>query len=123
MNRLLTSYHSLFVSAYNLSKKIKADDKPHEIAYWLITFYNMANFATILLLLKFLIGINLEIGKVFFIIIITIPFFIINYYIFLKGKKYKKILSELEKTTSHVYFLVYAISSILLFVFIGYLNL
>jgi 4-hydroxybenzoate polyprenyltransferase len=123
MNKILNSYHVLFVSACNLSKKIKADDKPHEIAYWLISFYNMANFATMLLLLKFLIGINLEIGKVFFILSITVPFFIINYYIFLKDKKYRKIMSELEKTTSYVYFIIYAISSILLFAFIGYLNL
>lgn len=123
MNKLINAYYTLFVSACNFSKKIKADGKPYEVAYWSISFFNAANLVAILLLLKFFIGIDLEIGKFLFISIVFVPFFILNYFVFLKGKKHIKIISNLEKSTSYLFYLFYAVLSILLFVITGYINI
>ena len=123
MNKFVQTYYTLFVSACNFSKKIRADGKPYEIAYWSISFFNAVNMVAILLLLKFYIGIDLEIGKFLFIALVFVPFFIINYYVFLKGKKYIKIITKLEKSTSYLYYLLYEVLSIILFVITGYINI
>lgn len=123
MKRFVQTYYALFVSACNFSKKINADGKPFEVAYWSISFFNAANLVAILLFLKYFIGIDLKIGKLLFIALVFVPFFIINYHIFMKGKKYAKIISELEKSVSYLYYLFYAVLSIIIFVIAGYINI
>lgn len=123
INKFMTRYYILFTSACNFAKRVKADGEPYEIAYWLISFFNAVNLVSILLLLKFFIGINLEVDKFLFVVIILAPFFIINYYIFLKNRKYIRIISKLEGSTSYSYSLFYMILSILFFVIAGYINI
>jgi|GEM_PF-6432839 len=83
----------------------------------------MINFATILLVIKVLTRIDLEIGTFLYALIIVVPFFIINHFLFLKRKKYVNIILELKSSMNYLYGLFYMIFSILFFVIVAYINM
>jgi hypothetical protein len=123
MRKLRFIYYLLFVSLYDFSRKVKADGKPEEVAYWLICYSNMINFATILLVIKVFTRIDLEIGAFLYALIVVVPFFIINHFLFLKRKKYVNIILELKSSMNYLYGLFYMIFSILFFVIVAYNNM
>lgn len=114
-------YKSLFVSACSFSKFIKVNGEPYEIAYWWISFLEGINIASFIMLMKYFIGFNMWVGKIVFIAIVFVPPFIVNYFTFLKRKKYKRLPYEI-KTTS-MGFIYYMLLTILFFIATGYINI
>lgn len=121
MKQILYYYNLLFVSTCNFSKLVKARGEPYEIAYWWISFLIGINLASILMLIKYFIGFNIGIGKFIFIVVFFLPPFILNYFIFLKRKKYRKLIIEVK--TSYKGFIYYMLLTILFFMATGYINI
>mgnify|MGYP001806019073 FL=1 len=73
------------------------------------------------MLLKYFIGFEIIISKLAFVLLFGLPPFILNYHIFLKNNRYKKLLIEIK--TSFISFLIYLSLTFLLFILSGYINI
>lgn len=121
MKRIIYYYSLLYVSACSFSKLFKARGEPYEIAYWWISFLIGINLASLLMLTKYFFDLNIGISNVVFIIAFFLPPFIINYFAFLKRKKYRKLLVEVK--TSAKGFIYYMLLTLLFFILTGYINI
>lgn len=73
------------------------------------------------MLIKYTFSFEIEISKIIFIIAFFLPPFILNYYTFLKKKKYRKLLDEINITSKG--FIYYMVIALLLFITTGYINI
>lgn len=121
MKHILYYYNSLFVSACSLSILVKAKGKPYEIAYWWISFLIGINLVSLLMLIKFFVGFNIEVNRSIFVIVFFLPPFIFNYYLFLRKRKYIKLLGKIKRSAKG--FICYVLLTLLFFIVTGYINI
>lgn len=121
MKKFLYFWYCLYVSTCNFNAKIRADGEPYEIAYWFLSLFMIVNLISILMLIKYFIGFDIKIEKFIFVVLFVAPTLILNYYIFLKKKKYLKLLKEINISPS--LFISYFIFTLLFFIITGYINI
>jgi hypothetical protein len=107
------------VSACRFSKAVKADGEPYEIAYWYLSFFMAVNLISLLMLIRYFVGFEIVVNKYALTVIFAVPPFVLNYFVFLKRKKYKRILAEIEAPIN--FFIYYLVFTFLFFIVSGYL--
>ncbi len=83
---MLKFYSKLFVSACRLGIILHFPFKPHIFGHYWLTFSGMIVFASILMLIKWTLNIDFDIGKVVFALIVIVPIWLINDLLFLREK-------------------------------------
>ena len=111
----------LFVSSCNFSKNINTKGDFYDAAYLSISLLMSVNLFSFMMLLKYFIGFELNMGKIIFFIVFFSPALILNHYIFMRKKRYLILYKEI-KTTS-MGFIIYLFFTLIFFIITGYINI
>ena len=123
MKRVITSgmYYKLFGSAWKFVIKGNQSVTPQVGTYFLISTLELANIGTSILLVKYFVNFKLSVNKLQFVILLIVPVFLVNYFIFLHKQRYHKIVAA-NKDAGLWLFISYFIFTLLFWIVVGYLN-
>ncbi len=114
-------YYKLFASAWKLVIKGNQSVSPQVGTYFLISTLELANIGTFILLMKYFVNFKLSVNKLQFVILLIVPVFIVNYFVFLHKRRYHKIMAA-NMDTGMWLFVSYFIFTLLFWIVVGYLN-
>lgn len=114
-------YDKLFVSAWKLVIKGNQFVSPQVGTYFLISTLELANIGTFILLMKYFVNFKLYVNKLQFVILLIVPVFLVNYFVFLHKRRYHKILA-VNKDMGLWLIVSYFAFTLLFWIVVGYLN-
>lgn len=115
--KLRSFYYLLFVSSYRLGLILHSKHEPQIFAHIWLILSEVVIFSTVLILLKGVFRIEFEISKIAFVLMIVFPLWLINYLLFIKGKKYIELQKNIKTTAMPAIWLF--VFSLIFFIGIG----
>lgn len=114
-------YKMLFVSACKLARKLNVKDDFYDTAYLWISLMLTINITALFMFVQFLFKIDFNISNFLYLFVFGSPPLVINYYIFIRKKRYIQIFNNIDASPKP--FMIYLIISLFLFLLTGYINI
>ena len=111
----------LYVSTCHFSKNMNSRGDFYDAAYMSISLLMGVNIVSIMMLLKYFIGFEFKMGRIIFFLIFFIPPLIVNYYIFIRKERCRKLYLEI-RTTSKIA-IIHLLFSILFIIITAFINI